>query len=101
MMRRRLSELVRERVERNGHAKPAADPWPAERRGDADERDYPSDAPTEAPSDQDEPPGILLSKVQAQRVEWLWPARIPLGKLTILDGDPGLGKSVLTLELAA
>ncbi len=36
-----------------------------------------------------------------QRVEWLWPARIPLGKLTIIDGDPGLGKSVLTLELAA
>jgi hypothetical protein len=32
---------------------------------------------------------------------WLWRGRIPLGKLTILDGDPGLGKSVLTLDLAA
>jgi hypothetical protein len=45
--------------------------------------------------------GTLLSMVQPQRVDWLWPGRIPLGKLTILDGDPGLGKSVLTLDLAA
>jgi hypothetical protein len=51
-----------------------------------------------------EPPvqlGTLLSNVKPQGVRWLWPARIPLGKLTILDGDPGLGKSVLTLDLAA
>ena len=34
-------------------------------------------------------------------VEWLWPGRIPLGTVTILDGDPGLGKSTLTLDLAA
>jgi hypothetical protein len=45
--------------------------------------------------------GTLLSTVKAERVSWLWPGRIPLGKLTILDGDPGLGKSVLTLDLAA
>src|SRR6516225_11459229 len=49
----------------------------------------------------DRPPGILLSTVTPQRVEWLSPGRIPLSKLTIIDGDPGLGKSVLTLELAA
>jgi hypothetical protein len=36
-----------------------------------------------------------------ERVRWLWPNRIPFGKLTILDGDPGLGKSVLALTLAA
>ena len=45
--------------------------------------------------------GTLLSTVKPERVSWLWPGRIPLGKLTILDGDPGLGKSVLTLTLAA
>jgi hypothetical protein len=45
--------------------------------------------------------GILLSTVQPQRVEWLWAGRIPRGKLTIIDGDPGLGKSVLTVDLAA
>ena len=45
--------------------------------------------------------GTLLSQVKAEAVCWLWPARIPRGKLTIIDGDPGLGKSVLTLDLAA
>jgi AAA domain len=45
--------------------------------------------------------GTLLSTVKPERVSWLWLPRIPLGKLTILDGDPGLGKSVLTLTLAA
>lgn len=44
---------------------------------------------------------VRLSDVQPERVAWLWPGRIPLGKLTLLDGDPGLGKSTLTLDLAA
>jgi hypothetical protein len=39
--------------------------------------------------------------VQPEPVRWLWPGRIPLGKLTLLDGDPGLGKSTLALDLAA
>jgi hypothetical protein len=39
--------------------------------------------------------------VQPEQVRWLWPGRLPLGKLCILDGDPGLGKSLLTLDLAA
>jgi hypothetical protein len=34
-------------------------------------------------------------------VSWLWPHRIPLGKLVTLDGDPGLGKSTLALSFAA
>jgi hypothetical protein len=45
--------------------------------------------------------GTLLSTVVPVRVDWLWPGRIPRGKITILDGDPGLGKSVLTLDLTA
>jgi RNase P/RNase MRP subunit POP5 len=45
--------------------------------------------------------GILLSSVVSERVEWLWSGRIPFGKPTILDGDPGLGKSTLALEIAA
>ena len=45
--------------------------------------------------------GRLLSEVQPEEVEWLWPGRLPLGKLAVLDGDPGLGKSVVTLDLAA
>jgi DNA polymerase I-like protein with 3'-5' exonuclease and polymerase domains len=47
------------------------------------------------------PVGIMLSEVRAETVEWLWERRIPLGKITVLDGDPGLGKSVLTTDLAA
>jgi AAA domain-containing protein len=43
----------------------------------------------------------LLSDITPQAVSWLWPARIPLGKLTLLEGDPGLGKSTLALDLAA
>jgi hypothetical protein len=42
-----------------------------------------------------------LADVPAEDLEWLWPGRIPLGKLTLLAGDPGLGKSFLTLDLAA
>ena len=37
----------------------------------------------------------------ARPVDWLWPGRLPLGKLAILDGDPGVGKSVVTLDLCA
>lgn len=44
---------------------------------------------------------LRLVDVQPEPVRWLWPGRIPLGKLTILDGDPGLGKSLLTIDLAA
>lgn len=45
--------------------------------------------------------GTILSEVQAEPVRWLWPGRVPLGKITVLDGDPGLGKSTISLDLAA
>jgi hypothetical protein len=44
---------------------------------------------------------VRFADVTPERVDWLWPARIPLGKLTILDGDPGLGKSTISVDLAA
>jgi RecA-family ATPase len=47
------------------------------------------------------PVGKTLSEIQPEWVEWLWPRRIPKGKITILDGDPDNGKSVLTTDLAA
>src|SRR5258708_34732307 len=40
-------------------------------------------------------------QVVAQAVSWLWPERLPLGKLVILDGDPDLGKSLIALDLCA
>lgn len=44
---------------------------------------------------------ISLSSVPAERVDWLWPGRIPAGKLVLVEGDPGMGKSTMTLDLAA
>jgi len=41
------------------------------------------------------------SDVERKELRWLWQDRIPLGKLSILAGDPGLGKSTLTLDIAA
>jgi RecA-family ATPase len=48
-----------------------------------------------------EAPVTLLSDVETQQVDWLWQRRIPLGKITILDGDPGMGKSLLSIFIAA
>ncbi len=48
------------------------------------------------------PPCIVrLSDVKPEPVSWLWPGRFALGKLTLIAGDPGLGKSFLTLDMAA
>lgn len=44
---------------------------------------------------------IQMSKVKAKAVQWLWVNRIPKGRLTLVEGDGGLGKSSLTLEIAA
>jgi hypothetical protein len=45
--------------------------------------------------------GVLLSEVIPERVRWLWKGRIALGKLNLVDGDPGTGKSAATTDLAA
>lgn len=47
------------------------------------------------------PVTVVLSDVQPEQVRWLWPGRMATGKLTLLCGDPGLGKSFVTLDLAA
>ena len=39
--------------------------------------------------------------LEKRPVVWLWRDWVPLGKLSLLDGDPGLGKSTLLLDLAA
>src|SRR5712691_9353247 len=47
------------------------------------------------------PAGTLISEVSPTQVHYLWKHRIPLGALTILDGDPGRGKSLIFQDLAA
>ena len=44
---------------------------------------------------------VRLSDVQLQEVKWLWKPYIPFGKLTIIQGDPGEGKTTFALRLAA
>ena len=34
-------------------------------------------------------------------IDWLWPGYLATGSVAILDGDPGQGKSLITLDLAA
>jgi hypothetical protein len=42
---------------------------------------------------------VCASDVQCGSVQWLWPDRIPAGKVSLIVGDPGLGKSMLALAL--
>src|SRR5262245_65586840 len=42
-----------------------------------------------------------ISEVPLRLVDWLWPGRLAVGQMAILEGDPGLGKSFLALDLAA
>ena len=39
--------------------------------------------------------------VEAKKVSWLWYPYIPAGKITIVQGDPGEGKTTMMLQLAA
>lgn len=44
---------------------------------------------------------IHMEDVVSKEVEWLWYPYIPYGKITIVVGDPGEGKTTLVLKLAA
>ena len=44
---------------------------------------------------------IKMSEIQSQEVSWLWFPFIPYGKLTIVQGDPGDGKTTLVLNIVA
>ena len=64
----------------------AANPRPASRR---------------VPPSASDPCSIRLEDVTPEPVRWLWPGRLAAGKIALLVGDPGLGKSWITLDLAA
>lgn len=44
---------------------------------------------------------IRGSEIEPKEVEWLWYPYIPYGKVTLIQGDPGDGKSTFVLNLAA
>ena len=44
---------------------------------------------------------VRASQLEVRPVQWLWPGLVPQGGLTVLAGEPGLGKSLLSLWLAS
>lgn len=56
--------------------------------------DYPNNIPAKLEI-------IKASEITPREVRWLWYSYIPFGKVTLLQGDPGDGKSKLMLSLAA
>ncbi len=44
---------------------------------------------------------VCLADVEPREIKWLWPGRVPMGRITLLVGRPGAGKSFLTTDMAA
>lgn len=44
---------------------------------------------------------ISMNEIETEEVKWLWYPYIPLGKLTIVQGDPGEGKTSVVLAVIA
>ena len=44
---------------------------------------------------------ISMDTIDAEKVQWLWYPYIPLGKITIVQGDPGEGKTTFALAVIA
>ncbi len=43
----------------------------------------------------------MANSVETEKVQWLWKGYIPSGKMTIIAGDPGMGKSTIALDLVS
>lgn len=77
-----------------GHA--AAGRFEAEGRLQVEiERSWPDDREDEA-----EFVSVTFSDVHERKVEWLWYGWLPVGKIVMMDGDPGVSKSTLALTIA-
>jgi hypothetical protein len=44
---------------------------------------------------------VCLADVAPREIKWLWPGRVPMGRITLLVGRPGEGKSFLTCDMAS
>src|SRR5215204_1167674 len=54
------------------------------------------------PAPSSAPPfaGVRCADITSANVSWLWEPYLARGKLAVLDGDPGTGKSFVTVDLA-
>ena len=44
---------------------------------------------------------INMETVEVEQIEWLFYPFIPFGKVTIIQGDPGEGKTTMVLQIIA
>ncbi|MEG0492384.1 MAG: AAA family ATPase [Clostridia bacterium] len=44
---------------------------------------------------------INMEEVDAKAVDWLWYPFLPIGKISIVQGDPGEGKTTFILQVIA
>lgn len=42
-----------------------------------------------------------MMRLRPRLLEWAWDGLVPMGKLTLITGDPGVGKSLVSLQVAA
>ena len=56
---------------------------------------------TESASIEGEIITVVLSDVEGKEIQWFWPNRIPSGMLSLLVGNPGVGKSFLTMFICS
>ncbi len=63
--------------------------------------DLTAPAPRKKPPEKQQLRRFNMADIQPESVAWLWPGRIAQGKFTLIDGDPGEGKSLITIDLAA
>jgi hypothetical protein len=87
---------------RGGATAPDDAPGMNGERPDRSTRDSSSDDgdADDAPVDDDGMLGQWLSDVIEEEIHWLWHGRVALGKITMCDGEPDKGKSVVTIDLA-
>jgi putative DNA primase/helicase len=64
----------------------------------------PPNAPAQVPVGPTSERGVRMTRAvdfEPREIEWLWTGRVPLGMMTLFAGDPKLGKSYVTLTMAA
>ena len=60
-----------------------------------------ADIGAEGPDSIGVPDIVQLSSVQPTEVQWLAEPYVPRGKVTLLEGDPSVGKTYLALDMMA
>ena len=70
-------------------------------RAEIPNRDYFKSTVLKEPPKKDSVKIIRMSDVELTPVDWLWKPYLPFGKLSVLQGNPGEGKTYFAIHLAA